>query len=90
MQKRSLHVAPQHPCKRLKNVLHKEKAAFAVAQHPSKEQSRQPLTGKKELRLKKQLAQAKAVSTSVAAAAGARFNVNAFKTAALAAVAAGA
>ena len=61
-----------------------------MAQHSSKEQSRQPPTDKKELRLKKQLAQAKAVSTSVAAAAGARFNVNALRTAALASVAAGA
>ena len=90
MKKRSLHVAPQHPSKRDKNVFHKEKAGFGVAQHPSKEQSRQPLTGKKALRLKKQLAQAKAVSTSVAAAAGARFNVNALRTAALASVSAGA
>ena len=90
MKKRSLHVAQQHPCKRFKKVLHKEKAGFAVAQHSSKEQSRQPPTDKKELRLKKQLAQAKAVSTTVEAAAGAHFNFNAFRTAALAAVAAGA
>ena len=89
-KKRSVHVAQQRPCKRFKKVLHKEKAGFAVAQHSSKEQSRQPPTDKKELRLKKQLAQAKAVSTTVAAAAGARFNFNAFRTAALAAVAAGA
>ena len=87
-KKRSVHVAQQRPCKRFKKVLHKEKAGFAVVQHSSKEQSRQPPTDKKELRLKKQLAQAEAVSTTVGAQAGARLNLNAFRTAALAAVAA--
>ena len=80
---RSVHVAQQRPCKRFKKVLHKEKAGFAVAQHSSKEQSRQPPTDKKELRLKKQLAQEKAVSSTVEAPAGTRLlNVNAFRTAA--------
>ena len=83
-------MAPQPPCKRYKTELHKEKAGFSVAQHPSKKQSRSPLTGKNELKLKMQLAKALAGARSVAAAAGASLNVNAFKTAVLAAAAAGA
>jgi hypothetical protein len=61
-----------------------------VAQHPSKKQSHPPLTGKKELKLKMQLAKALAGARSVADAAGASLNVNAFKTAVLASAAAGA
>ena len=82
-KKRSVHAEQQHPCDRVKKEHRKEKSGIAVAQHSSKEQSRQPPTDKKELMQKKQLAQEKAVSSTFEAPAGTRLlNVNAFRTAA--------
>ena len=89
-KKRSVHAEQQRPCDRVKKVHRKEKSGIAVAQHSSKEQSRQPPTDKKALRQKKQLAQAKADSTTVVAPAGTRRKVNTFRTATSVPVVAGA
>ena len=81
MNKRSVHAKQERPSDRWKKVHREEKSGIAVAHHWSKERSLQPLTDKKALWQKRQLAQPKADSRTVAAPALKRRKVDGFTTA---------
>ena len=80
-EKRSLHAKKDCPSDRWKKGHREEKSGIVVAHYSSKERCLQPLTGKKALWQKRQLAQPKADSRTVAAPALKRRKVDEFTTA---------